>query len=348
MEEFGYILAEYGFEPEEIRPGGGTAGGSWRVRGAGGDYFLRRRGPRTSTPERIRFDHGLRRHLAEKGLPVFPPLEARGGRSWVPGEDGVYEVYPWIQGTPLDPARREREGRNAALALARLHRASLDYSGRCEPILPQFGHYPVEIPARERFDHPEALLAAVEFVAEAYGVLSRRQELAHARDRVRRLRDEYLEICERLPVGVIHGDYNACNLLFSGEGEVAGIFDFDWAWRDSRVRDVATGLFFFGGRRDGRIDGGDIWSLTACPHLELESLAAVAAAYHGEYPLSGDEIEALPVAMLGAWVAWRTEGVMKAPEEDRARFLLASFDVPFRWVEENRERWSQAVTRLAK
>ncbi len=337
------VLAAYGLEPGDVSGGGGTAGGSWRVRASGGDYFVRRRGARTAGPERIRFDHGLRRHLAEEGLPVTPPLVAGDGKTWVSLADGVYEVYPWVEGQPYNPVWREVEGRNAAMVLARIHRAALRYGGECESLLPQFAHYPVAIPARERFDHPEALLAAVEFVTEAFGVLSRRQELTRARERVRRFRDDYLALYQRLPVGVIHGDYNACNLLFRTDGEVAGVFDFDWAWRDSRVRDVATGLFFFGGRRDRPIDSGDIRSLTACPDLNLSCLAEFAAVYHHGFPLSGEEVQALPNALLGGWVAWRTEGVMKVPEEERADFLLTSFEVPFRWVEDHRRDWNEAV-----
>jgi Ser/Thr protein kinase RdoA (MazF antagonist) len=141
---------------------------------------------------------------------------------------------------------------------------------------------------------------------------------------------------------VIHGDFNHCNALYSHDGAIIGLFDFDWAWRDARVRDVGDALFFFGACRSDPPDAGDIWSLTACPRLDTNSMLCFLHRYDSLAPLAVEEWAAVPLAMLGRWVAIRLEGVMKVPESRRAEFVLAGFERPFAWFDEVRNAWAQA------
>ncbi len=334
-----YVLREWDLDATAVSPAGGTAGRTWRVAAGGQAWFVRRRGARTATPERVAFDHGLRRWLAGNGFPAVAPARQ------ATGDDGVYELYPWVDGEPLTPALAERCRPPVAHTLAWFHRLAAAYDAPCEPLLPQFGHYPEPPAPSPRFDDPRVLADAVAQVARLYGRREDSAALGRAERWVAWLAERYgAARYARLPQGVIHGDFNGCNLLFAANGAVAGVFDYDWAWRDTRVRDVGEALFFFGAQRERPLDGGDIWSLTACPRLALEPMREFLVAYQAALPLSPAELQAVPLAMLGRWVACRTEGVMKVPTERRVEFLLAEFERPFEWVAQHAERLLADVT----
>lgn len=330
------VLNAYGLAPESIAPGGGTAGSTWRVETKDGTYFVRRRGVRTSAPERIAFDHGLRRHLAEQNFPTVAPLATRDGKTWFATETGVFEVYPFVEGEAFSPTLLPRTRRSTAATLARLHALAATYEGVCEKRVPQYTTYPVTIAPRRRFDDPEAQLEAIDFLIEAYGVSADRDALARARERAAWAGEAYAAWYEGLPRGVVHADYNCFNLLFSPSGEVAGVFDFDWAWREVRLLDIAQGMFFFGTHREGDFDPGSIWSLTRCPRFDGETMREFVLAYDAEAPLAESEWHALPVAMLARWVSWRIEGAMKIPEARRVEFFLYGFFKPFDWYDRTR------------
>lgn len=327
------VLQRYDLWPDALAPAGGTAGRTWRVTCGARSYFVRRRGARTASPARIAFDHGLRRHLAAHGFPAVPPLTTIEGETCVTLDGGVYEVYPWVEGRGLGPDIARPACLAAATTLARFHRIAATYAAPCERLLPQFGHYPTPLPQAPRFDDPEVFLAVADFLADRYRTAGNREAMARARAWIEGYAEWYGALQRRLPLRVIHGDYNGCNLLFNAVGQVVGVFDYDWAWRDTRVRDVGEGVFFFGARRERAPDGGDIWSLTACPRLETAAMAEFLSAYHRAAPLSDTELQAVPLAMLGRWIACRTEGAMKVPEEQRAAFYLADFARPFEWYE---------------
>ena len=105
-----------------------------------------------------------------------------------------------------------------------------------------------------------------------------------------------------------------------------------WAWREARIIDLATGVFFFGTERQGDLDPSSIWSLTQCPEFTVPEMVEFVSAYHEISPLTEEERAALPLAMLARWVSWRLEGAMKVPENQRAAFALHRFFQPFDWV----------------
>jgi formylglycine-generating enzyme required for sulfatase activity len=73
------VLAAYevgqALQPE---PAGGTAGRTWKVSTRRGEYFLCRRGPRTSGEARLAFNHELRAHLVARGVPTVAARSMRG------------------------------------------------------------------------------------------------------------------------------------------------------------------------------------------------------------------------------------------------------------------------------
>ncbi|MCC7493363.1 MAG: phosphotransferase [Fimbriimonadaceae bacterium] len=337
------LLAAWGRRADEAIGAGGTAGRTWQVVSGGQRFFLRRRGPRTAGPARIAFDHGLRDHLVAHGFPTVAPLPTITGDRAVATAEGVYELYPWVTGEPYSAALAELARPQVARCLATFHRLAAAFRGACEPLVPQWTHYADPIAPRRRFDDPAGLAAAVEQVAARWARPGDGARLTALRRWLAWWTAAWSDAAhDALPAGVIHGDFNGANLLLQPDGRVAGVFDFDWAWRAPRVRDVGEALLFFGARRDA-LSGGDIWSLTACPRFEPAPLQQWLAAYHAVAPLTPAELAAVPLALCGRWLACRTEGVMKVPEPQRVRFLTLALDVPLRWCDTAAASLLQAV-----
>ena len=333
-ELLGRIVSAWGLNLDRVDRAGGTAGQTWRVRSGRNDFFVRRRGARTAGPQRIAFDHGLRRHLADWGFCATPPLTNSDGLTWLEIDSQVYEVYPWVTGSGISAETAELVRAPAARTLAHLHQIASSYTAPCELLVPRFGHFEAGLEPRCRFDDPAAVLEVIDHVAETYCTGASQGPLARAAERVRWLAEAYgPALYGDLPRHVIHGDYNCHNLLFDSRGRPVGVFDFDWAWRDVRIRDVADAVFFFGTGRDWAGAAADIWRLTACPRFDLETMREVVSAYEEISPLSAAEREALPLAVLARWACIRCEGVMKVPPSLRAEFLLMAFERPFEWFD---------------
>ena len=339
------ILKLYHIRPFQIEKAGGTAGLTWRVESETGTFFVRVRGVRTASISRVQFDQGLRQHLHDRGFCAYPPIENSHGDRFVIHQGKTYEIYPWIKGQPYDHQLVEEARTPAALTLARLHDLAATYDADCESLVPQFNHLPVPIASRPRLDDPAAVLEVLEWILHEHADASNRDAIQRARDRVAWLHDAYATHHARLPRGVIHGDYNCFNLLFEADGSVAGVFDFDWAWRDVRLRDLADLIFFFGTDREDVFDNRSIWSLTACPRFTFDAMTRIVQTYQKACPLTRDEQQALPLAMLARWAACRAEGMPKVEPERRAEFLLQDFVEPFRWYDEHGERFVQAIAR---
>jgi Ser/Thr protein kinase RdoA (MazF antagonist) len=147
---------------------------------------------------------------------------------------------------------------------------------------------------------------------------------------------------DRLTGWIIHGDYTPANLLFSEDGEVVGIFDFDWAMSGARCRDVADGLYFFA-TQPRRIDSSDIWSLTDAADFSLRRCLVFLESYQRIAPLAPHEIEAIPTAFAGRWFSIRLEGMAKVHGSERFRFFSREIEKPLRWLDTN---WAHLRKRL--
>ena len=338
-----YILGLYHILPHRIKIAGGTAGHTWRVESDSGTYFVRVRGLRTASIPRAHFDHGLRQHLHDKGFCAFPPIENTQGDRFVIHEGKTYEVYPWINGQDYGHDLIEKVRTPVAQTLARFHDIAATYEADCERLVPQFAHFPVPIEFRPRLDDPAAFLDVIDWMLNEHGDAHTLAAMQRTREYVAWLHDAYSHLYAQLPRAVIHGDYNCFNLLFEPDGGVAGVFDFDWAWRDVRLRDVAELVFFFGTAREAMLDNRSIWSLTACPRFELKSMTNIVKDYHDAAPLTAEEQQALPLAILARWVSCRTEGLIKVEQDRRSEFLLHDFDEPFRWYDEQADSFVQAL-----
>ncbi|MFA6109723.1 MAG: phosphotransferase, partial [Candidatus Latescibacterota bacterium] len=139
-----------------LEPAGGTAGRTWMVTTSEGRYFLRLRGARTSSPARLAFDHGLRRHLAASGLPTVAPLPGPAGRTWLESPAGMFELYPWVEGRALVPGRPAEVGA-AAQVLARFHLAARSFrpADTTAEVIGQYAALGLDRGTSPRLDDPE-------------------------------------------------------------------------------------------------------------------------------------------------------------------------------------------------
>lgn len=303
-----------------IRSGGGTAGKTWKITAENGEFLLRRRGGRTSSPALIERDHRLRQFLLEAGLPTTLPVPAADGSRHLTGASGgAYELHPFVTGHFI---RRgdERELRSLAKTLAKFHRETRRYRDSM-PQLPidQFGNAAPGAPRSTRIDDPAAIRAALAILLPRLGggaALNTVGELAG------QLAAEYGEAPYRsVDRFVTHGDLNFSNLLFGGDGEVVGLFDFDWTMPGPRIRDIADALHFFAGTMPADADCGNIWDLTAMPEFDRHRSETFMAEYQAESPLEPLELELLPAAHLARVLAFHIEGTAKVPTERKAEFL---------------------------
>ena len=331
------VLREYDLGIiHSVTQAGGTAGRTWKVSASSGEYFLRMRGVRTSAEPRLRFDHGLRKHLITRGVPTASAVQTRKNDKWVRASGRVYEVYPFVFGHPFR-SESEREIASAAQALAEFHKAAADY----KPLLPkkeaiaQYTTLGFSNETSDRMDDPR--LQAINMIAvREVATTAHDQKLV---DRcIARVEDSMHVYAGtayvRLTGWVIHGDYTPANLLFSEDGEVVGIFDFDWAVPGARCRDVADGLYFFA-TQPREIDSSDIWSLTNAADFSLHRCLVFLEAYQSIAPLAPHEIEAIPSAFAGRWFSIRLEGMAKVHRNERFRFFSREIEKPLRWLDTN-------------
>ncbi|NOY79730.1 MAG: phosphotransferase [Kiritimatiellaeota bacterium] len=315
---------------------GGTAGKTWKVVTSRGKWLLRLRGVRTSSDRLIAFDHALRRHLLDHGIPTVVPLRRRDGRSFIRIEGRACEVYPFIEGRSLSGAGAP-EIAAAARSLARFHAATREFVGGSD-LPPPAQYSTLGVPETSpRLEDPILLTRVYEKLAARPGAVRFESAVAATFAWLRRLREEFDDtVWGRLPRVVQHGDYTLANLLFGPNGEVCGIFDLDWACRGPRVRDVADGLFFVAGRRRSPLRPGDIRSLTEPVELDPERCALWLKCYEETAPLGPEEWEAVPLALAARWLSVRAEGMAKVPADERLDFCFGPIAAPLRQLQ---ERW---------
>ncbi|MBN1674297.1 MAG: phosphotransferase [Kiritimatiellae bacterium] len=319
-----------------IRAGGGTAGKTWRVETSTGGYFLRLRGTRTSGDARLRYDHGLREHLAAQGVPTATAVRARDGARWVRAAGRVCELYPFIRGRAFR-AGAAGEIANAAHALARFHEVAAAYKPPIqagEPIA-QYTTLGFSDAVSDRLEDPGLQLTNLQALHRLAAGAGERANVEWAIGRVERLTEVYAgPAYSRLSGWVVHGDYTPANLLFSERGDVCGIFDLDWAYPGARCRDVADGLYFFAAQPRA-IDPGNIWSLTDAAEFDAAGCRTFLAAYQESAALKAEELDAVPAAFAGRWFSIRLEGMAKVPEDERLRFFARDIRKPVEWLDAN-------------
>jgi homoserine kinase type II len=100
----------------------------------------------------------------------------------------------------------------------------------------------------------------------------------------------------KLPKLIIHGDYYADNLLFSGN-RIVGVVDYDKACWQRRVVEIAEALIYFASPRAGHMK-----HLVYPGALDWEPFGRFLQAYAYTATLSQHEVDALPDYVSCIWL----------------------------------------------
>ncbi len=114
---------------------------------------------------------------------------------------------------------------------------------------------------------------------------------------------------------------------------IAGLFDFDWACRQARVKDLADGILFFACPRERPL-AGDLAALTQAPRYDAERVRLFLETYQARLPLSEEERACLPDLLRERWLYVRLDAMhRKVQREEKLRFLLPQVTEPLKWME---------------
>jgi len=300
----GYGLTEI---PRRVVPQDGTSSASFLVELRDRRLFLKCRAAEHAGREQVRFEQDLLSVLSREGFPVASPLAGAEGRTMVPFRDRVCELSPWIEGIRFRPGE-EAMIRGTGTMLARFHRITAGIERRKD--------------CQEREDDPDRLLRELDLHLRGVDTAGAEGLLGFLREALRGLAARLpATVYFRLPQAVIHGDFHPGNVKFDGiTSKPAGLFDFDWANRQERIRDVADALLFFC-TADSPEGPSDIYGLTRAVGLEPGPCRLLLASYEAEWPLRAEEREALSPVMEARWLQVRIRGMRKVPVGQRLRFL---------------------------
>ncbi len=312
-------------------PASGTANPAIATITDEGQFFLKQRNARYSDPGQLAYDHSVIKHLARSGLPVVPPVKTPRGSRWLRRADKIYELYPFVEGSPFQEGDTEQMAAAGRL-LGQWHEATRDF----QPT----GHKPWP-----RYFSPADRLPEIQ---EARGLLEQGADTGNISARQAQGLIDYLQTQAQLaiqqvpderywalPQVIIHGDWHPANFKFS-DSQVAGIFDFDWVGRQPRLVDVVDGLMFFCAHRRYPLQAGDIYRLTQSLTPDWEWMRIFLRPYLETNRLTEEEFQCLPGLMRARWLYTRLDAMhRKIPQEDTVKFLLPEVDKPLRWIDEN-------------
>jgi homoserine kinase type II len=271
--------------------GGSSASPKFVIDSSAGRFMLKCRAAESVDPERVAFAHALMRVTAALGVPVSLPVISSAGRSFERVADGVWELFPFVEGDRW--SRQAGQARAAGEALGRLHAAGLEmvwhghvqaasYHGNLQ-VLQALRRVPRSVARVEPGVDAAALAAACETLAQAYTEAAAAvEEVGYA----------------GLPSQVVHGDFHPGNVIFRGDA-VAAVIDFDAARLEPAVVDFANGLLQFACFR------GKAARVSSWP-AELDPLRV--AAFSNAYAHHGDgalvrQVDLVPPLMIEACVS---------------------------------------------
>ena len=263
-EDLGRFLA--GYDLGELLSYKGIAEGvensNFLVHTGTGHYILTLYEKRVAAGD-VPFFLALMEHLASRGLTCPQPVKARNGNALGTLCGRPAAIVTFLDGMWM---RRPDAGHCAAVgeALARMHLAGADFSGRRRNALSVTNWRPLFEQAADRADSVQQGMRAM--IETELGHL----EKAWPRD---------------LPQGVIHADLFPDNVFFLSD-KLSGLIDFYFACTDTLAFDVAICL--------------NAWCFEPDHSYNVTKGRNLLASYIKTRPLSNAEREALPLLARGA------------------------------------------------
>ncbi|GAC1400958.1 MAG: hypothetical protein NVSMB49_14270 [Ktedonobacteraceae bacterium] len=204
-----------------------------------GQRYLLRERPEGLVEEDLQHRYDFQHYLQQVGIPIPPFLLTPQGEPVVTVGEEVFELQQWASGelfSTADPRSLDWVA-FAGTMLGRIHRASLQYTGRIH-------RWPSEV-------HMGSLVQNWLHLARTKADQSEIQAISVA---LSHWVDQWEAVLpaamisigsgKGLPEFHIHGDYHALNLRFGSRG-VTSVIGLEASRWEKRIFEVANGLFFF-------------------------------------------------------------------------------------------------------
>ena len=263
-EDLGRFLAGYDLgEPLSYKGiAEGVENSNFLVHTGTGHYILTLYEKRVAAGD-VPFFLALMEHLALRGTTCPQPVKARNGNPLGTLCGRPAAIVTFLDGMWM---RRTDAGHCAAVgeALAHMHLAGADFSGKRRNALSVTGWRPLFEHAADRADSLQHGMRAM--IETELGQLER----SWPRD---------------LPQGVIHADLFPDNVFFLGD-RLSGLIDFYFACTDTLAFDIAICL--------------NAWCFESDASFNITKARAFLQAYEGVRPLTTNELAALPTLARGA------------------------------------------------
>jgi len=219
-------------------------------------YFMRKYN-RFADENIIIFEHDFLKFLKGNGLDMIPEvIKAASGKTYIKsdelGKSYFYAVYEFLEGedwyrwfedtTPVDICYK------IGVAVAKFHSLSSQYDCKYisnEPTLYEMmGKFKTILPDFSKLEFNS-------IYHQTY--CNNLNEVMEAIDKILMELDE--KTVEELPKVTINGDLHQGNLKYDSDGNVIGLFDFDWVKTDSRLNEIAGLLLYLVTSWQDRNDG---------------------------------------------------------------------------------------------
>jgi len=287
----------------------GTAGRNAVITTTKGRFLLRIRSREHCNLNHVNYEHELLAALRETDFPVVPPLTNTAGATFTDLPGGrICELYPWVNGKLFEYGNA-RQLKELAGQLARFHKITKELNLTTSK-------------QQIREDHPDRLAEEIVLFLEAVDAATKPDLIRKVQDALGDLKRRFPDdLHDSLPQAIIHGDLHPGNVKFAGD-RLVGLFDFDWANHQARIRDIGDGLMFFARKDPGRrFQDGDIRSMTCSFDFDPPLVRNFLDAYENVSRLDQTERQCLVPVMSLRWLQIRIRGMRKTPTEDRLDFL---------------------------
>jgi Ser/Thr protein kinase RdoA (MazF antagonist) len=173
----------------------------------------------------VQFEHDCMQYLAASGVPVAPWIHLTDGNiSAITDDESVAVVFGFIDGHHIAVDKQHRatsaEAFAAGSALGEIARAGKSFELKTERTRTIFTELERVLTHKDRFIN--VFNNGLEFVEDV------EKMIVFARK-------------ANTPIGLIHNDFRASNVLFDDTGSVVGVLDFDWSCIGPLMKDVALG-----------------------------------------------------------------------------------------------------------
>ncbi len=292
--------------------------------------------------EEVIFEHSVIKHLIKKNFQfVARVVPAKDRKTYIKqserGANVFYAIFDFLTGddryTWVNPTCSDGELRAAAALLAQFHDTVYDL----EPKGKRYEAKIIDLLAEIAQTVEECAQKTGKTVFDTYFLenINLIQETIQ-RTQYAMEKDEYKELIEL----VIHCDYHPGNLKFQN-GEITGLFDFDWAKVDLRSFDLALAITYLCVEWEGEQDGD----------LHLRKVAVFLDAYQNTLqntltlePICDLELEFLPalVDASNIYILYWTIRNFYDTEVDPQEYLIyLQHGIRFmKWLE-NKDNWRQ-------